>query len=246
VSKPKPLVEFVDVNKWFGQNHVLKDVSFSVDEREVVVIIGPSGSGKSTLLRCTNRLEEVQKGEIHLDGIPITDEDVNINHLRQRIGMVFQSFNLFPHLTALENVAAGPTKVKGVDETEAYEHAQELLNRVGLGDQGDSHPNELSGGQQQRVAIARALAMEPQVMLFDEVTSALDPELVGEVLDVMGDLANEGMTMLVVTHEMGFAQEVGDRIVLMSEGEVAEVTEADQFFEQPRTERGERFLSRLL
>lgn len=240
------LLEFDGVDKYFGETHVLKDIDLDVEEGEVCVVIGPSGSGKSTLLRCANRLEEIQGGEIRLEGQSISAADADINRLRQRIGMVFQSFNLFPHLTALENVAAGPTKVKGVDETEAYEHAQELLNRVGLGDQGDSHPNELSGGQQQRVAIARALAMEPQVMLFDEVTSALDPELVGEVLDVMGDLANEGMTMLVVTHEMGFAQEVGDRIVLMSEGEVAEVTEADQFFEQPRTERGERFLSRLL
>ncbi|MFB6269526.1 MAG: amino acid ABC transporter ATP-binding protein [Halobacterium sp.] len=240
------LLEFESVDKYFGQNHVLKDVDLSIEEREVVVVIGPSGSGKSTLLRCTNRLEEVQDGEIRLDGISLTDPETDINALRQRIGMVFQSFNLFPHKTALENISLAPEKVKGLPESEATEKAETLLDRVGLEKQGSSYPNQLSGGQQQRVAIARALAMDPQVMLFDEVTSALDPELVGEVLDVMRTLADDGMTMMVVTHEMGFAREVGDRIVLMAEGEVVEKTSTEQFFEEPTTERGRRFLSRLL
>jgi polar amino acid transport system ATP-binding protein len=240
------LVEFEDVNKWFGQTHVLEDISLDVEEQEVTVIIGPSGSGKSTLLRCTNRLEQIQSGEIRLDGEPISDPDADVNRLRQRIGMVFQSFNLFPHMTARENIVLGPRDVKGIPEDEARERAESLLEDVGLGDQADSYPTELSGGQQQRVAIARALAMDPQVMLFDEVTSALDPELVGEVLDVMRDLAEGGMTMLVVTHEMGFAREVGDTITLMSDGKIAERTPADQFFDQPRTDRGKAFLSRLL
>ena len=246
MSADRSLVEFEGVNKYFGDTHVLKDISLDVDETEVVVVIGPSGSGKSTLLRCTNRLEEIQSGEIRIDSVPITDPDVDVNRLRQRIGMVFQSFNLFPHKTALENVALAPTKVRGVPEAQAKEDARDLLDQVGLDGQADSNPHQLSGGQQQRVAIARALAMDPQVMLFDEVTSALDPELVGEVLDVMRTLAEEGMTMMVVTHEMGFAREVGDRIVLMAEGEVVEKTPTEQFFDQPRTERGQRFLSRLL
>jgi len=240
------LLEFEGVDKYFGQNHVLKDVDLSVEEREVVVVIGPSGSGKSTLLRCTNRLEEVQDGEIRLDGVSLTDPETDINTLRQRIGMVFQSFNLFPHKTALENIALAPEKVKGMPEAETMADAADLLERVGLDGQGSSYPNQLSGGQQQRVAIARALAMNPQVMLFDEVTSALDPELVGEVLDVMRALADEGMTMLVVTHEMGFAREVGDRIVLMADGQVVEKTPTEQFFDEPTTERGQKFLSRLL
>jgi polar amino acid transport system ATP-binding protein len=239
-----PLVEFDGVNKYFGETHVLKDVDLAVDEREVVVVIGPSGSGKSTFLRCTNRLEEIQSGEIRLDGRSVLDED--INRVRQQIGMVFQSFNLFPHKDALENVSMGPRKVNGLPEDQTEERARELLDRVGLGDQTESYPHELSGGQQQRVAIARALAMDPKVMLFDEVTSALDPELVGEVLDVIEGLAAEGMTMLVVTHEMGFAREVGDRIVLMAEGRIVEDGEPESFFEHPRTDRGERFLSRLL
>jgi polar amino acid transport system ATP-binding protein len=240
------LVEFEDVNKYFGQTHVLKDVNLEVDEQEVAVIIGPSGSGKSTLLRCTNRLEEIQSGEIRLGGEAISAPDADVNHLRQRIGMVFQSFNLFPHMTARENIMLGPTEVKGMSEGAALEKAEELIEQVGLDGQADSYPAELSGGQQQRVAIARALAMDPDVMLFDEVTSALDPELVGEVLDVMEFLATEGMTMLVVTHEMGFAREVGDTITLMSDGKIAERTPADQFFDEPQTERGKAFLSRLL
>jgi polar amino acid transport system ATP-binding protein len=240
-----PDVVFDGVDKFFGETHVLKDVDLAVDEREVVVVIGPSGSGKSTLLRCANRLEEIQGGEVRIQGQSITDPDVDVNRLRQRIGMVFQSFNLFPHKTALENVTLGPKKVRGVPEAEAEKQGRELLDEVGLGDQADSYPNQLSGGQQQRVAIARALAMDPGVMLFDEVTSALDPELVGEVLEVMRRLADEGMTMLVVTHEMGFAREVGDRIVLMSEGRVIETAEPERFFENPRTDRAKQFLTRV-
>jgi polar amino acid transport system ATP-binding protein len=240
------LLEFEKVNKYFGETHVLKDIDLEIDEQEVAVVIGPSGSGKSTLLRCTNRLEEIQSGEIRLDGVPLTDPDADINELRQRIGMVFQSFNLFPHKTALENVALAPIKVKGVNREDAEAEARDLLERVGLGNQTDSYPSELSGGQQQRVAIARALAMDPEVMLFDEVTSALDPELVGEVLEVMRDLADEGMTMMVVTHEMGFAREVADTITLMADGEIVERTPPEQFFDQPATERGQQFLSKLL
>jgi polar amino acid transport system ATP-binding protein len=240
------LVEFEGVNKYFGQTHVLKDITLEVERQEVAVVIGPSGSGKSTLLRCTNRLEEIRSGEIRLAGEHISDPDADVNRLRQRVGMVFQSFNLFPHMTAVENIMLGPREVKRLPEDEAREKAESLIEEVGLGDQADSYPTELSGGQQQRVAIARALAMDPEVMLFDEVTSALDPELVGEVLDVMRDLARGGMTMLVVTHEMGFAREVGDTITLMADGRIAERTPADQFFDEPRTDRGREFLSRLL
>ncbi|MFC6824532.1 amino acid ABC transporter ATP-binding protein [Halopelagius fulvigenes] len=241
-----PLLEFDGVEKYFGETHVLKDVSLDVADGEVCVVVGPSGSGKSTLLRCANRLEEIQGGEIRLDGQSISDPNADINRLRQRIGMVFQSFNLFPHKTAVENVTLAPMKVRGASEAEARERAESLLDRVGLADQADSYPNQLSGGQQQRVAIARALAMDPRVMLFDEVTSALDPELVGEVLGVMRTLAEEGMTMMVVTHEMGFAREVGDRIVLMADGKIVETGEPTQFFENPETDRGKRFLSKLL
>ncbi|RDI72608.1 amino acid ABC transporter ATP-binding protein [Halopelagius longus] len=241
-----PLLEFDGVDKFFGETHVLKDVSLDVEDGEVCVVVGPSGSGKSTLLRCANRLEEIQGGEIRLDGQSISDPDADINRLRQRIGMVFQSFNLFPHKTAIENVTLAPEKVRGVSEAEARERAESLLDRVGLADQANSYPNQLSGGQQQRVAIARALAMDPRVMLFDEVTSALDPELVGEVLGVMRSLAEEGMTMMVVTHEMGFARQVGDRIVLMADGKIVETGEPTQFFENPETDRGKRFLSKLL
>ncbi|OSP10822.1 glutamine ABC transporter ATP-binding protein [Halorubrum ezzemoulense DSM 17463] len=239
-----PLVEFDGVDKSFGDTQVLYDVDVDVDEGEVVVVIGPSGSGKSTLLRCANRLEEIQGGDIRLDGRSVIETDVN--EIRQQIGMVFQSFNLFPHKTALENVALAPEKVKGEPEGEAKRAASDLLDQVGLADQAESHPGALSGGQQQRVAIARALAMEPRVMLFDEVTSALDPELVGEVLDVIEGLAADGMTMVLVTHEMGFAREVGDRIVLMADGRVVERTETRSFFDEPSTDRGQQFLSRLL
>ena len=239
-----PIMEFEGVDKFFGDQQVLYDIDLSVDEQEVVVVIGPSGSGKSTLLRCANRLETIRDGEIRLDGRSVVD--ANVNEIRQQIGMVFQSFNLFPHKTALENVALGPRKIKGLSEEAANEQAHELLDRVGLAAETGSYPGALSGGQQQRVAIARALAMEPRVMLFDEVTSALDPELVGEVLDVIEGLAAEGMTMMLVTHEMGFAREVADRIVLMADGRVVERTEVDTFFDRPETERGQQFLSRLL
>ncbi|MCO8256237.1 amino acid ABC transporter ATP-binding protein [Haladaptatus sp. AB618] len=241
-----PKIEFDGVDKYFGEAHVLKDVDLDIDESEVVVVVGPSGSGKSTLLRCTNRLEEIQGGDIRIEGESINDPNVDINFLRQRIGMVFQSFNLFPHKTALENIALAPMDVKGLSEMDAEERSQQLLADVGLADQADSYPNQLSGGQQQRVAIARALAMDPHVMLFDEVTSALDPELVGEVLGVMRELAHEGMTMMVVTHEMGFAREVGDRIVLMADGRVIETAPPEEFFENPRTDRARQFLSMVL
>ncbi|WP_049969952.1 amino acid ABC transporter ATP-binding protein [Haladaptatus cibarius] len=240
-----PEVEFDHVDKYFGETHVLKDVSLAVDDGEVVVVVGPSGSGKSTLLRCTNRLEEIQNGEIRIEGQAITDPDVDVNQLRQHIGMVFQSFNLFPHKTAMENVALGPKVVKDFSDDDAEKWAKAMLDRVGLSDQAHKYPNQLSGGQQQRVAIARALAMDPSVMLFDEVTSALDPELVGEVLEVMRNLAEEGMTMLVVTHEMGFAREVGDRVVLMSEGRIVESGPPRDFFANPETDRARQFLARV-
>ena len=240
------LLEFEHVDKYFGDTHVLKDISLDIADGEVCVVVGPSGSGKSTLLRCANRLEEIQAGEIRLDGRSISDPDADINRLRQRIGMVFQSFNLFPHKTALENVTLAPRKVRGVDDDTARERGAELLAEVGLSDQAASYPDQLSGGQQQRVAIARALAMDPRVMLFDEVTSALDPELVGEVLSVMRGLADDGMTMMVVTHEMGFAREVADRVVLMDEGRIVETGEPTPFFENPDTDRGAQFLSKLL
>lgn len=239
------LVEYEGVNKYFGDTHVLKQIDLSVSDREVVVVVGPSGSGKSTLLRCANRLEEIQAGEIRIDGEPISGPGADVNRLRQQVGMVFQSFNLFPHKTAVENVAIGPTKVKGYPEAEATQRARELLDRVGLNAQAASYPDELSGGQQQRVAIARALAMDPQVMLFDEVTSALDPELVGDVLGVIRDLAAEGMTMLVVTHEMSFAREVADEIVFLDEGTVVERGPPDRLFERPERDRTDRFLERI-
>ena len=241
-----PEVEFEGVNKYFGETHVLKDVDLAVENREVVVVVGPSGSGKSTLLRCVNRLEEIQSGEVRIGGEPISDPDVDVNRLRQRVGMVFQHFNLFPHKTALQNVTLAPMRVRGLSKSEARQRGEDLLKEVGLGDQMDSFPAELSGGQKQRVAIARALAMDPNVMLFDEVTSALDPELVGEVLEVMRGLAEEGMTMLVVTHEMGFAREVGDRVVLMSDGRIVEMGPPDEFFDAPETDRAKRFLARVL
>lgn len=246
LASGQPMVEFEGVDKFFGSAHVLKDIDLAVEEQEVVVVVGPSGSGKSTLLRCVNRLEEIQDGEVRIGGESITAPGVDVNRLRQKVGMVFQHFNLFPHKTALENVTLAPVRVRGVSKAEARRTGEDLLEEVGLADQMDSYPAELSGGQQQRVAIARALAMDPDVMLFDEVTSALDPELVGEVLGVMRGLAEEGMTMLVVTHEMGFAREVGDRVVLMADGKIVEQGEPKRFFENPETERGKRFLSRLL
>ncbi|WP_323675388.1 amino acid ABC transporter ATP-binding protein [Halorubellus sp. PRR65] len=246
MSTDQPLIEFDSVDKYFGDFQALSDIDLDIYEGEVVVVIGPSGSGKSTLLRCTNLLEEIQEGDVRLDGESIAAPDADINRLRQRIGMVFQHFNLFPHKTVVGNITLAPTKVRGVPEQEAFETAEQLLDDVGLQEQAESYPNQLSGGQQQRVAIARALAMDPRVMLFDEVTSALDPELVGDVLAVMRDLAEGGMTMMVVTHQMGFAREVADRVVLMADGEIVESGPPEQFFENPETSRAESFLSQIL
>jgi general L-amino acid transport system ATP-binding protein len=235
-----------DVNKWFGDFHALRDVSLSVKKREVVVIIGPSGSGKSTLIRCINRLEEHQAGEIVVDGVPLTHDVRNIEKIRSETGMVFQQFNLFPHLTVLENITLAPIYVRKLRKPDAQKKAMELLERVGIPEQAMKYPGQLSGGQQQRVAIARSLAMQPKIMLFDEPTSALDPEMIKEVLDVMQELAESGMTMLVVTHEMGFAKEVADRIVFMDAGEVVEVGTPEHFFTAPQHERTKLFLSQIL
>jgi len=239
-------LEIIDLHKRFGELEVLKGVTMSVNKGEVVVIIGPSGSGKSTLLRCINRLEEPTSGKIFLDGVDITDSRVDINKVRQRIGIVFQQFNLFPHLTALQNITLGPIKIKKMDKREAEELGMKLLEKVGLAEKADYYPAQLSGGQQQRVAIARALAINPEVMLFDEVTSALDPELVKEVLDVMKQLARDGMTMVVVTHEMGFAREVGDRVIFMDDGVIVEEGKPEQIFSNPKHERTRKFLSMIL
>ncbi len=232
--------------KKFGYNEVLKDISCSIKEREVVCVIGPGGSGKSTFLRCLTRLEEPTSGRIVIDNIEVTSEKTNINLVRQEVGMVFQRFNLFPHLTALQNIMIAPVKVRKQSKKEAQDIAEELLVKVGLTDKRDAHPDQLSGGQQQRVAIARALAMRPKVMLFDEPTSALDPEVVGEVLAVMKTLAQEGMTMVVVTHEMGFAREVGDRVIFMDEGVFIEEGTPPQLFNEPRHNRTQAFLSKIL
>jgi general L-amino acid transport system ATP-binding protein len=235
-----------NVNKWYGDFHALRDVNLTVKKREVVVVIGPSGSGKSTFIRCINRLEEHQSGEITVDGIPLTHDVRNIEQIRSETGMVFQQFNLFPHLTVLENITLAPIYVRKKRKPEAEQKAMELLVRVGIPEQAKKYPGQLSGGQQQRVAIARSLAMEPKIMLFDEPTSALDPEMIKEVLDVMQELAESGMTMLVVTHEMGFAKEVADRIVFMDAGEVVEVGIPEHFFTAPQHERTKLFLSQIL
>jgi len=235
-----------NVHKSFGQLQVLRGIDLHVKEQEVVVIIGPSGSGKSTFLRCLNLLEEPTSGEITIDGMCLTDKTSDINQIRQNVGMVFQRFNLFPHKTALENITLAPIKVKGLTENEANAIARDLLAKVGLQDKEPSYPDQLSGGQQQRVAIARALAMKPKVMLFDEPTSALDPEMVGEVLAVMKDLARDGMTMVVVTHEMGFAREVGDRVLFIDEGRVIEEGTPEQIFGNPQNERTRSFLNKIL
>ncbi|WP_109474656.1 amino acid ABC transporter ATP-binding protein [Ornithinimicrobium cavernae] len=240
------LVELRQVNKYFGEHHVLKDVSLTVDTGQVIVVVGPSGSGKSTLCRTINRLEAIDSGEILVEGTPLPTEGAALARLRSNVGMVFQSFNLFPQYTARENVALAPVKVKGVKPSVARERATDLLNRVGLAEHADKLPARLSGGQQQRVAIARALAMEPKVMLFDEPTSALDPEMINEVLDVMKDLVAQGMTMVVVTHEMGFARSAADRVVFMDDGRIAEACDPEDFFTAPRTERARDFLSRIL
>lgn len=239
------MIDIKGLKKSFDDLHVLKGIDLHIDEREVVVIIGPSGSGKSTLLRCINFLEEPTGGTITVDGIPM-DSDANINKVREEVGMVFQRFNLFPHMTVLDNITLAPMKVRKIDKSRAEQTAQDLLDRVGLGDKADAYPNQLSGGQQQRVAIARALAMQPKVMLFDEPTSALDPEMVGEVLDVMQRLAESGMTMIIVTHEMGFAREVGTRLLFVDGGYIVEEGKPKEVFENPKEERTRAFLSKIL
>ncbi len=240
------MIKVANLYKNFGRLEVLKDVSCEIKEKEVVVVIGPSGSGKSTFLRCINRLEEPTSGTIVVDGHDITDSNTDINSVRQEVGMVFQRFNLFPHKTALENIEMAPIKVRKMSPAEANKIALELLQKVGLSDKADVYPDQLSGGQQQRVAIARALAMRPRVMLFDEPTSALDPEMVGEVLAVMKQLAKEGMTMVVVTHEMGFAREVGDRVFFMDGGRIVEEGTPEQIFTNPQNPRTQSFLSKIL
>lgn len=239
------MIEIKNLHKSFGHVEVLKGVDVSIEEKEVVVIIGPSGSGKSTLLRCMNYLEESTSGDITVDNMKL-DKHADINKIRENIGMVFQRFNLFPHMTVLENIVLAPTKVLKISRDEAISTAMDLLQRVGLKEKANSYPSQLSGGQQQRVAIARALAMKPKVMLFDEPTSALDPEMVTEVLDVMKSLANQGMTMVVVTHEMGFAREVGDRVLFVDEGRIIEEGTPKEIFENPKQERTKLFLSKIL
>ncbi len=238
------MIEIKGLHKYFGENQVLKGIDQSVNEGEVLCIIGPSGSGKSTMLRCINRLEEPTDGEIFMDGELITDE--NLDRIRTKMGMVFQSFNLFPHMSVLDNLTCGPVNVKGESKAEAEEKAKKLLARVGLAEKAGEFPRNLSGGQQQRVAIARALAMDPEVMLFDEPTSALDPEMVGEVLDVMKSLASEGMTMIVVTHEMGFAKEVADKVIFMDGGYIVEQGPPEEVLGNPQMDRTKDFLSKVL
>lgn len=240
------MVEVEDLQKWYGDFHVLKGINQTVHKGEVLVICGPSGSGKSTFIRCINRLEEFQKGRITVDGQDIHAPCVNVNRLRAEIGIVFQQFNLYPHLSVLRNVTLAPIKVKGMAKNEAEELALSLLDRVGIHDQAHKYPAELSGGQQQRVAIARGLAMQPKVMLFDEPTSALDPEMINEVLNVMKDLAREGKTMLCVTHEMGFAREVADKVIFMDYGEIVESASPQEFFRNPQSERARMFLKEIL
>jgi glutamate transport system ATP-binding protein len=246
MSSGTPLVVLDHVDKWFGDLHVLQDIDLSIDRGEVVVVIGPSGSGKSTLCRAINRLETIDKGRILLDGEPLPEEGKALAKHRAEVGMVFQSFNLFAHKTILENVTLGPIKVRGLPKDEAEQLARRLLDRVGVANQADKYPAQLSGGQQQRVAIARALAMEPKVMLFDEPTSALDPEMIKEVLDVMVDLAKGGMTMIVVTHEMGFARTAANRVVFMSDGQVVEENTPEGFFTNPQSDRAKDFLGKIL
>ena len=245
-GRGEPLVVLSDVQKHFGQLHALKDIDLTVSRGEVVVVIGPSGSGKSTLCRAINRLETIDEGTISLDGQPLPQEGKALASLRAEVGMVFQSFNLFAHKTILENVTLGPIKVRGMKKEAAETKARELLERVGVGHQAEKYPAQLSGGQQQRVAIARALAMEPKVMLFDEPTSALDPEMIKEVLDVMVDLAGQGMTMVVVTHEMGFARTAADRVVFMADGAIVEEGTPEEFFTNPKSDRAKDFLGKIL
>ncbi|MFH8730924.1 MULTISPECIES: amino acid ABC transporter ATP-binding protein [unclassified Streptomyces] len=241
-----PLIELRDVNKYYGELHVLQDINLTVGKGEVVVVIGPSGSGKSTLCRTINRLETIQSGNIRLDGQPLPEEGKALAHLRAEVGMVFQSFNLFAHKTVLQNVSLAQTKVRGRKRDEADKRSQELLDRVGLASQAAKYPAQLSGGQQQRVAIARALAMDPKALLFDEPTSALDPEMINEVLEVMQQLARDGMTMVVVTHEMGFARSAANRVVFMADGRIVEDRTPEDFFTNPRSERAKDFLSKIL
>lgn len=240
------VIEMNDMNKWYGDFHVLKDINLSINKAEVVVVIGPSGSGKSTLIRCVNRLEEYQEGELFVNRILLTDDIKVINQVRKETGMVFQQFNLFPHITVLDNITLAPINVRKVRRSEAEKKGMELLDRVGIAEQAHKFPGQLSGGQQQRVAIARGLAMEPEILLFDEPTSALDPEMVGEVLDVMKELARSGITMIVVTHEMGFAREVADRVIFMDEGQIVEVGDPEHFFTNPQEDRTKDFLSKIL
>ena len=242
----EPLVVLTDVNKHFGQLHVLQDINLTVGRGEVVVVIGPSGSGKSTLCRTINRLETFESGSITIDGQPLPEEGKELARLRADVGMVFQSFNLFAHKTILDNVTLGPMKVRKKSKADAQQRARELLTRVGVEAQADKYPAQLSGGQQQRVAIARSLAMDPKVMLFDEPTSALDPEMINEVLDVMAQLAQTGMTMIVVTHEMGFARRAADRVVFMSDGQIVETATPEEFFTNPRSDRAKDFLGKIL
>lgn len=245
-STGEPLVVLDGVDKWYGDLHVLQDINVTVARGEVVVVIGPSGSGKSTLCRAINRLETIDRGTITLDGQPLPQEGKELAALRAEVGMVFQSFNLFAHKTILENVTLGPIKVRGEKAEDANKRARELLDRVGVGHQAEKYPAQLSGGQQQRVAIARALAMDPKVMLFDEPTSALDPEMISEVLEVMVDLAKRGMTMVVVTHEMGFARTAADRVLFMSDGAIVEENTPEEFFTNPQSERAKDFLGKIL
>jgi len=240
------VIRFIDVYKSFGDKPVLKGINLHVKEGEVVVVIGPSGSGKSTILRCINRLVEIEKGDILVDGISVTDPKTNIVEVREEVGMVFQQFNLFPHRSVLENVTMAPIHVRKVSRDEALKNAESLLRKVGIWDQADKFPAQLSGGQQQRVAISRALAMNPKIMLFDEATSALDPEMIGEVLDVMKQLAREGMTMICVTHEMGFAREVADRVLFLEGGDIVEEGAPDDIFTRAKEERTRKFLSMIL
>ncbi|QCI28151.1 amino acid ABC transporter ATP-binding protein [Caminibacter pacificus] len=242
----EPIIQMKNINKHYGDFHALKNVNFDVKKGEVVVVCGPSGSGKSTLIRCINRLEDISEGKIIVDGKDLYDKKTNINKLRQEVGMVFQHFNLFPHLSILENITLAPIKVKKMPKEEAEKLAMELLERVKIPHQANKYPSELSGGQKQRVAIARTLAMKPKIILFDEPTSALDPEMIGEVLDVMKELARENYTIVCVTHEMGFAREVADRIVFMDAGEIVEENTPEEFFKNPKTDRAKKFFSEIL
>lgn len=240
------MIEFKDVNKYYGDFHALKNINLTFNKGEVTVVIGPSGSGKSTMLRCINGLEEINEGQLLVSDVDLHAKETNINNIRKHVGMVFQHFNLYPHMTVLENVTLAPIKVLKQDPKEAQKTAEKLLDKVNMLDKKDSYPTQLSGGQKQRIAIARGLAMNPEVLLFDEPTSALDPETIDDVLDVMKKLAKEGMTMIVVTHEMGFAREVGDRVIFMADGEVIEDKNAQEFYENPEDPRAKQFLGKII